>query len=204
MATWGQVYPIARGTGPLVVALAAGPLAAERLGILGSIGLLMVSGGIVALAGRGGSKRAVAFALGTGFCIGAYSLADGLGARESENPLGYIVWLHLAIGIPFASAVLLLKRKQVPPFSARSRPARGHRRLDRSTGLLPRDLGHERNSARLRRVAAGSQRCLGGNHRRGLVGRTLRETPDHRISRRRGGDRVDELAWLTRLRKAMI
>ncbi len=112
----GQVYPIARGTGPLVVALAAGPLAAERLGVLGSIGLFMVSGGIVALAGRGGNKRAVAFALGTGLCIGAYSLADGLGARESANPLGYIVWLHLVIGIPFASAVLLLKRKQVPRF----------------------------------------------------------------------------------------
>ncbi len=112
----GQVYPIARGTGPLVVALAAGPLAAERLGIVGSIGLLMVSGGIVALAGRGGSKRAVAFALGTGLCIGAYSLADGLGVRESDNPQGYIVWLHLVIGIPFASTVLMLKRKRVPSF----------------------------------------------------------------------------------------
>ncbi|HMR06465.1 MAG TPA: DMT family transporter [Polyangiaceae bacterium] len=112
----GQVYPIARGTGPLVVALASGPLAAERLGMLGAIGLLMVSGGIVALAGRGSSKHAVGFAFGTGLCIGAYSLADGLGARQSGTPLGYIVWLHLAIGIPFASAVLILKRKQVPRF----------------------------------------------------------------------------------------
>jgi len=114
----GQVYPIARGTGPLVVALCSAPLAGERLGPVASAGVALVSLGIVALAGRGKerSRRAVGFALATGVCIGAYSLCDGLGVRVAQNKLGYLAWLHVCIGIPFAGGVLLVRRRRIGAF----------------------------------------------------------------------------------------
>ncbi len=116
----GQVYPIARGTGPLIVALASAPLAGEVLGAPVLAGVALVSVGIFALATRTGaaSRRAVGFALATGLCIAGYTLADGLGVRASGSKLGYVAWLHLAIGSPFSSVVLVARRRELARFWA--------------------------------------------------------------------------------------
>ncbi len=111
----GQVYPVARGTGPLVVALVSLPLAGERLAPLAIAGVVAVSLGIFTLAGRG-NKRATLFALATGFTIAGYTVCDGLGVRLSESKLAYIAWLHVASGIPFAGAVMVLRRKELRVF----------------------------------------------------------------------------------------
>ena len=65
-----QVYPIARGTAPLAVAVIAVPAAGERLGALGLVGLLAVAGGLIGLAGFGRSPRCWSVA-----CSGAKSAA---------------------------------------------------------------------------------------------------------------------------------
>jgi len=91
------IYPIARGIAPVLVALGAALAAHERLSIPATVGVGVVSLGVMALAGnplRGG-RPALVSALGTGATIGAYSLVDGLGARASGAPLGYIAWLFL-------------------------------------------------------------------------------------------------------------
>jgi len=94
-----QVYPVARGVAPVLVALGAQVFAGEFLPPLAWVGILLVSFGTGSLvfvrAGVVTSRKATAAALVTGLTIAAYSVADGLGVRVSQSPLGYIGWLFL-------------------------------------------------------------------------------------------------------------
>ncbi|GAA3266883.1 DMT family transporter [Sphingomonas yabuuchiae] len=97
----GQTYPIARGASPLLVSLGAAVFARELPDALSRTGVLLVSGGIVALAfqGRVIGRQTLLFALGTGCFIGAYSVTDGVGVRLSGSPVGYTVWMCLSWGL---------------------------------------------------------------------------------------------------------
>jgi drug/metabolite transporter (DMT)-like permease len=97
----GQTYPIARGSSPLLVSLGAALFAGERPDPVSLAGVLLVSGGIISLAfqGRRFSGETLAYALGTGCFIGAYSVTDGIGARLSGTPIGYTIWLCLLWGL---------------------------------------------------------------------------------------------------------
>ena len=53
-----QVYPIARGSAPLLTALVSTTWLGERLGLLGWIGLLCLVGGVMMLSLRGGGELA--------------------------------------------------------------------------------------------------------------------------------------------------
>ena len=105
---FGQSYPIARGSSPLLVTLGAAVFAGETLRPASIAGVLLVSGGIVSLALR--DRRAVLgslpAALATGCCIGAYSLSDGFGVRAASHPMAYIVWSEM-LGSGMTAAVLL-------------------------------------------------------------------------------------------------
>ncbi len=109
-----HVYPIARGVAPLLVALGALVFANEMLPLMGwlGIGLVSLGIGIIYLSQDDVQidNRAVFAALGTGVTIAAYSIADGLGVRVAQNPLGYIGWLFL---LEFISGfgLLFLRRK---------------------------------------------------------------------------------------------
>lgn len=112
-----QVYPIARGTAPVLVAAGAWVMAGEALSWLELAGVLIVSAGIISLARRpkgaapgDGSVHAVVFALMTSLTIGLYSLCDGLGVRASGTPLGYILWLFALEGIGLLPFTLWLRR----------------------------------------------------------------------------------------------
>ncbi|HZT48242.1 MAG TPA: EamA family transporter [Hyphomicrobiaceae bacterium] len=100
----GQVYPIARGTAPLMTAAVASGWLGERLGPYGWAGILILAAGILLLALRGGRARApfdrvsVGFALLNALTITSYTLVDGIGARTSGAPLQYTVWLFLLSG----------------------------------------------------------------------------------------------------------
>ena len=97
----GQVYPIARGSAPLMTASISTTWLDEPLGVVGWSGLLLLAGGVLALSAQGGSglahldRRAVGFALFTAITICAYSLVDGIGARASGNALAYTVALFI-------------------------------------------------------------------------------------------------------------
>lgn len=109
-----QVYPIARGFAPLLVAFLASVFAGEALGPLSTVAVLLISGGIFLLAWSGGSlnRQAVCFALLTGFAIAGYSFLSGLGIRKSQSLLGYIAWLEIATGVGMVS-VAYVRRKPV-------------------------------------------------------------------------------------------
>lgn len=117
----GQVYPIARGVGPMVVAVFTVVTGLERLSLAALGGASLVSVGVMALssgAAHPAARRAVRLALATGLFIGAYTLADGFGVRAARSELGYIAWLHVAIGLPFASVVLVQRRRTLRAFLA--------------------------------------------------------------------------------------
>src|SRR6266446_4858929 len=53
----GQVYPIARGTAPLMTAALSAPLIGEALGALAWIGIVALAAGVLLLSARGGGAR---------------------------------------------------------------------------------------------------------------------------------------------------
>lgn len=97
-----QMYPVARGIAPVLVALGAYFFAGEQLPLAAWVGILIVSFGISLLAwgvewSRSGGKALMA-ALVTGFMIASYSVVDGIGVRLAESALGYIGWLFVFEG----------------------------------------------------------------------------------------------------------
>jgi drug/metabolite transporter (DMT)-like permease len=76
------VYPIARGTGPLLSFIGAGLLLGEALTVQAVAGMLLIVGGILLVAGLIGHHRraprvGVFYGLLTGALISAYTLNDG-------------------------------------------------------------------------------------------------------------------------------
>ena len=106
LGAFNQVYPIARGTSPLVVALGAAIFAHEHLRALPLAGVVVLAVGLVGLAASAGhlgrsDTPAVAAAVLTGLMIASYSLVDGLGVRHSPDPFAYMGLLFLFESPPF-------------------------------------------------------------------------------------------------------
>jgi uncharacterized membrane protein len=119
---FNQVYPIARGTAPPMVAVAAAFVVGETLSPVQTGGVLGVSAGLFVLASarQQGSRRAVGFALLTGLAIATYTVVDGVGVRRSGSTLGYTAWLFLGSGLLMPIALLAARGRtgqalRVPP-----------------------------------------------------------------------------------------
>src|SRR5438094_75858 len=95
----GQVYPIARGSAPLMTATVTTLFVHEPIGLFGWFGIVLLAAGVLLLSLRGGrdlaklDRRAVAFALFTAVTVSAYSVVDGLGARSAGSANAYSVAL---------------------------------------------------------------------------------------------------------------
>jgi drug/metabolite transporter (DMT)-like permease len=104
----GQVYPIARGSAPLLTAAASVVLIGEAIGALAWVGIGLLAGGVLLMSLRGGrdlarlDRRAVGFALFTAVTICVYSLVDGIGARRSGNAHAYTAVMFVGNGIALA------------------------------------------------------------------------------------------------------
>jgi drug/metabolite transporter (DMT)-like permease len=100
----GQVYPIARGSAPLMTATVTTLFIGERLGLVGWLGIVLLAAGVLLLSLRGGrdlaklNSRAVGFALFTAVTICAYSVVDGIGARLAGSANAYSAALFVGIG----------------------------------------------------------------------------------------------------------
>jgi drug/metabolite transporter (DMT)-like permease len=101
----GQVYPIARGSAPLMTAVASLVFVGEHLSWLSWSGIVALAMGVLLLSARGGrelahiDKRAIGFALLTALTICAYSVVDGIGARLAVRPVAYSLWLFVGIAL---------------------------------------------------------------------------------------------------------
>ncbi len=121
-----HVYPLARGSAPLLVTAGAALLAGEYLPPLAVLGVGIASAGIVSLAFEGGppwrrDARALWFALATSLFIGGYTVVDGTGVRLAQGALGYIGWLFLIDGVPLAVYALWTRAGVIRPFLRRER-----------------------------------------------------------------------------------
>jgi drug/metabolite transporter (DMT)-like permease len=113
----GQVYPLARGSAPLMTAGATTLLLGETLNALGWIGIATLATGVLLLSLRGGraaaerhlDRRAIFFALFTALTICIYSVVDGIGGRTSGNPHPYT--LAMFVGNAAIMAAYFLVRR---------------------------------------------------------------------------------------------
>lgn len=102
----GKVYPIARGTAPLLTLAASLAVIREPLPLTVVLGILTLGAGIFALMLDQGLRvlreapRGVVMALCTSIFIAAYTVTDGIGARVAGDPHAYTLWLFVLDGFP--------------------------------------------------------------------------------------------------------
>ena len=121
-----QVYPIARGSAPLIVAGISVMFLGVVLSTTEIFAVLIIGAGILSLGlvrqqGGGRNGKATALALCTGCFIASYSLVDGLGARVSGTVLGYYAWLGMANAVIFAIYIALTKPHVLPQLMTKGR-----------------------------------------------------------------------------------
>ena len=109
-----QVYPIARGSAPLIIAAVSVLFLGVVLSVTQTLAIMMVAAGLFSLVlvrqneGRFNLKAA-GLALVTGCFIAAYSLVDGLGARVAGTSFGFYGWVALINLAVFAGCMALYR-----------------------------------------------------------------------------------------------
>jgi drug/metabolite transporter (DMT)-like permease len=117
----GQVYPIARGSAPLMTATVTTLFVGERLSPIGWGGILALVVGVLLLSARGGrelakvDRRAIGFAFFTALTICGYSVVDGIGARLSGNANAYSLWLFIGIAVAMLPYAIFRDGRDVIP-----------------------------------------------------------------------------------------
>lgn len=128
LGDFAQVYPIARGSGPAVVALISTLFLGLALSGLQWVAIGLVCIGVVGLglvrqANGLRNGPAVAAALTTGLFIAGYSIADGLGARASADGVGFIMWAMVINSLVFLASSVFWRPGLVPEIFKSARPA---------------------------------------------------------------------------------
>lgn len=108
-----QVYPVARGIAPMIVAAVSVTILGVTLGWMEVAAIALIATGLLSLGlvrGQAGTRnpKAAMLAAVTGFFIAGYSLIDGLGARVAGTAVGFYSWS--AIGNALVFAVFLKMR----------------------------------------------------------------------------------------------
>jgi drug/metabolite transporter (DMT)-like permease len=104
----GQVYPLARGGAPLIVAAVSLAALTEGLDSKSVIGIVVLVAGVWLMSLRGGhlvrhlNRTAVLYAFGTSCFIASYTLVDGLGARLAATASSYALTLFVLDGLLIA------------------------------------------------------------------------------------------------------
>jgi len=106
------VYPVARGTAPLITLVATHLFTTDIISPQATAGVIVLILGIWLIALSGNvwrqDKLTFVYALITSCFIGVYTVVDGLGGRVSGNPSGYtgLVFVLDALGMLAAGAYL--------------------------------------------------------------------------------------------------
>jgi len=119
------VYPVVRGTGPLITVLAAGAVFGERFSATQWLGVALLLGSIFALAGvnvrhthvaRKRLLQALGLAFITGMFVALYTTYDAYGIRATADPFTFLAWFFMIDGMlfPFISARYYRKMDNPP------------------------------------------------------------------------------------------
>lgn len=109
-AAYTVVYPVVRGTGPLVTVLAASLFFGEHFTATQWVGVGYLSGGILLLAVRNISeevldprtlKLGLMWALAGGVLVAFYTTYDAYGIRQSPDPFTFLAWFFFLTAIDF-------------------------------------------------------------------------------------------------------
>ena len=121
---WGDIsftYPIMRGGGPVVVALAGTAVFGEVLNWAQTAGVLLICGGVLSFAivrtsDPAALRKALFYALGNAAVIATYTLIDAKGARASGSPVAYTLWFFAANGVTLYLYGGLRRGAEVPRY----------------------------------------------------------------------------------------
>jgi len=113
-----QIYPIARGSAPLITAIAAWLTAGEAVSELTAAGIVLLVLGIW-LTGMTGSRSlrldgtTLVFALGTSGFIAGYTIVDGLGGRASGSASAYAGLVFLLDGLLMTAVGVAIRGRTI-------------------------------------------------------------------------------------------
>lgn len=102
------VYPIARGTAPLIFVVVGFVVLGEAMAPAAVAGVVLIQLGILAMALRGHSgddderyadRTAIVWALGAAVLTASYTLADAVGARIAGNASGFVMAMFVLDGL---------------------------------------------------------------------------------------------------------
>lgn len=122
---WGELsfaYPVMRGGGPLIVALAGASVFGEVLGATQWAAIALISIGILALASGAHDRRATGFAIGNALVIATYTLIDAKGVRASDAPVSYTLWFFAANGFVIGALGWLRRGRDLRAYARRAWP----------------------------------------------------------------------------------
>jgi drug/metabolite transporter (DMT)-like permease len=122
------VFPVMRGSAPLLTAIFAALALGEHLSTLSIAGLVIASLATVIFAlpekNFGGShavrNSALLWAIATGACVAIYNVIDAQGVRSGSSQWSFIVWLFLLDWIGINAIALLTRGRQQFMTSARA------------------------------------------------------------------------------------
>lgn len=110
-AEMSQIYPLARGSAPMLTALFGVVVMKEPLSTIQIVAIVMLGFGIMLISlggrrfGHAPDWRAIGFAATSAVFICGYTLVDGQGARASGNPHAYSAALFTLEGFPLLAYV---------------------------------------------------------------------------------------------------
>ncbi|EAR50020.1 membrane protein, putative [Oceanicola granulosus HTCC2516] len=133
-AAYTVVYPVIRGTGPLVTVLAASVFFSEHFTAVQWLGVGCLSGGILLLAARNLSEEKVdgralriglAWAALGGVLVALYTTYDAFGIRQAANPFTFLAWFFFITALDFPVIAYLRYRRTGAPGGVGSLLRRG-------------------------------------------------------------------------------
>jgi drug/metabolite transporter (DMT)-like permease len=108
-----RVYPIARGTAPLLVLVVSLFWLNEPLTLTELLGICVLGIGVMLMArgvfSSGESRKLLPFAFGAAIATAAYSIIDGLGARHMGDSWAYVSWVMAMTGVMYLPTIMFMR-----------------------------------------------------------------------------------------------
>ena len=114
------VYPIARGTAPVLIALGAFLGLSDRVSGLGWLALALICGGVLTIGLSAASHRGAHWSLLTGLLIATYITIDGAGVRRTSDALAYTAALYIMTSLLLVPFALVMRGPAVVSLSIKT------------------------------------------------------------------------------------